>query len=67
VANVTKSLGTTLKEVEQKLQYITPQLSSSIRETSKLVDDTGEKMKATDSIFDSIDNVGKSFKFRNLE
>ncbi|RDW18623.1 DUF948 domain-containing protein [Oceanobacillus chungangensis] len=60
VADVTKSLGTTLKEVEQQLRYITPQLSSSIRETAKLVDDTGEKMKATDSIFDSIDNVGKS-------
>ncbi|RDW21903.1 DUF948 domain-containing protein [Oceanobacillus arenosus] len=60
VADVTKTLGTTLKEVEQQLQTITPQLSISIKETAKLVDDTGEKMKATDSIFDSIDNVGKS-------
>jgi len=60
ITAITKSLGKTLKEVEQQLHYITPQLNVSLKETAKLVDDTGEKLKATDSIFDSIDNVGTS-------
>ena len=55
-----KAAGRTLEQVEQQLQQVSPQLSESLRETSTLVDDVNEKVKATDSLFDTVGNLGMS-------
>ncbi|RLL39947.1 DUF948 domain-containing protein [Oceanobacillus piezotolerans] len=60
VADVTRSLGYTLKDVEKQFNYITPALIQTIRETEKTVDEMGANLKATDSVFDSIHQVGES-------
>ncbi|MBR3120400.1 DUF948 domain-containing protein [Oceanobacillus profundus] len=60
VANMVKTLGTSLGELERELEYMTPHLTKTLNESSKLVDDIREKINATDSVFDSAENVGKS-------
>ncbi|WP_339230485.1 DUF948 domain-containing protein [Oceanobacillus sp. FSL K6-2867] len=60
VANMVKTLGTSLEELERELEYMTPHLNQTLNESSKLVDDIREKVNATDSVFDSAENVGKS-------
>ncbi|MFC4025598.1 DUF948 domain-containing protein [Oceanobacillus longus] len=58
LADTMKSLGTSVGELEKELNYITPQLTQTVRETDKLVDDIGEKIRATDSLFDSVEEIG---------
>ena len=65
VSNTMKSLGSTLGEVEKQVNYITPQLTETIRETDKMVDDVEEKVKATDSLFDSAGEFGTSIQTAN--
>ncbi|MFD1850663.1 DUF948 domain-containing protein [Oceanobacillus bengalensis] len=65
VATVTRSLGTTLKEVERQFGYVTPELINTLKETNKILDEMGENIKATDSVFDSVHNVGKSINTLN--
>lgn len=65
VSNTMKSLGSTLGEVEKQVNYITPQLTDTIRETDKMVADVEEKVKATDSLFDSAEEFGTSIQTAN--
>ncbi|WP_087975102.1 DUF948 domain-containing protein [Oceanobacillus rekensis] len=58
LADTMKSLGTSMGELEKELEYITPQLTETVRETDKLVDDIGEKVRATDDLFDSVEDIG---------
>ncbi|WP_179151974.1 DUF948 domain-containing protein [Oceanobacillus senegalensis] len=65
LTDVTRSLGYTLKDVEEQFGYITPQLMTTIKEAQQTVDELEENMNATDSVFDSVDNVGKSINSLN--
>lgn len=65
VSDTMKSLGTTMSEVEEKLKYITPQLTETVQGTDKLINDVEEKVKATDSLFDSVEEFGKSITSAN--
>ncbi|MFD2627661.1 DUF948 domain-containing protein [Oceanobacillus kapialis] len=60
-----KSMGKTLGEFEKKLQYITPPLKETIRETGSTIDDIQEKLDATDSVFDTVDHVGTTVNSTN--
>lgn len=65
VSNTMKSLGTTMIDVEKQLTYITPQLTETIRETDKLIEDVEEKAMATGSIFDAVEDFGTSISSAN--
>jgi len=60
ITNMMKTLGNSLDHVEGKMTDLTPSLRKSLQETGVLVDDVQEKLTATDSVFDSIENMGKS-------
>ncbi|SER03482.1 Uncharacterized protein YoxC, contains an MCP-like domain [Virgibacillus subterraneus] len=60
VSSTIETLGETLGEVEGKLQYITPEIRNTLHETEKMVDDFDDKIKATDNVFKSLENVGTS-------
>jgi uncharacterized protein YoxC len=60
VSNNMKTLSSTMSEVEDQFKYITPELTNTIRETDKIVDDAEDKVKATDGVFDSLEDVGNS-------
>lgn len=60
VSNTMETLGETLGEVEEKLQYITPQLRTTVNETGKVVDDLHDKVAVADNLFDSLENIGTS-------
>lgn len=62
VSNTMKSLSSTLGEVEKQVNYITPQLSDTIKETDRTIDDAREKVEATDSLFDSVQGLGISLQ-----
>ncbi|MFC2949237.1 DUF948 domain-containing protein [Virgibacillus sediminis] len=59
-ADVLDSLGRTFGKVEKEIAHITPQLKETLRGTDKIVDDMGVKMKSTDSLFDSLEELGLS-------
>lgn len=65
LSNTIGTLGTTMDEMEKEMQYITPKLKESIQEADKFVEDMGDKVKATDGLFDSIENVGVSMNSLN--
>ncbi|WP_430789210.1 DUF948 domain-containing protein [Virgibacillus flavescens] len=54
------TVGTTLKEVETKLHYITTEIELTIKEADKLADDMEEKLKATDDLFATLESAGNS-------
>ncbi|WP_337018288.1 DUF948 domain-containing protein [Oceanobacillus massiliensis] len=60
-----KSLGSSMGELEREMEYITPQLTQTVRESDKLIDDISDKIKATDSLFDSAENIGASVNTLN--
>ncbi|BAC12147.1 DUF948 domain-containing protein [Oceanobacillus iheyensis] len=60
-----RSLGRSMTELEKEMHYITPQLTESLQEADKLVDDISEKVKATDSVFDHVEDVGTSVQTMN--
>lgn len=60
VSSTLTSLGNTLGEVETKMRYITSELENTIKETDKTMDDVEHKLRATDSLFDTLENVGSS-------
>src|SRR5699024_8352512 len=43
-----------------QLRDITPQLKEPLRETGKLIYDANEKLEATDTLFDTVENLGTS-------
>ncbi|WP_067730360.1 DUF948 domain-containing protein [Oceanobacillus damuensis] len=65
VTKTVKSLGTSMGELEKELEYITPQLTQTVRESDKLVDDISEKIRATDSLFDSVEEMGTAVNSLN--
>lgn len=65
VTNTMKTLGSTMGEVEKQLTYITPQLTETIRGTGKLIEDVEEKVGATDTVFDSVEEFGISIRSAN--
>lgn len=65
VTNTMKSVSKTLSEVEEQVAIITPELSVTLKETDRLMDDVTEKVKATDSAFDSVELLGESIQSAN--
>ncbi|MFC3040885.1 DUF948 domain-containing protein [Virgibacillus xinjiangensis] len=65
-SDVLNSLGKTFGKVEKELTHITPQVKETIRGTDKIVDDLGTKLKSTDSLFDSLEELGLSAQSFNL-
>ncbi|WP_052360758.1 DUF948 domain-containing protein [Oceanobacillus manasiensis] len=65
LADNIKTMGNTLGEFEKELQYITPPLKETIRETGNTIDDIQEKLDATNSVFDTVDHVGTSVNTTN--
>lgn len=60
VSDSMKTVGNTLDKVEKQLQHVTPELKQTLSETVNLVDDVDSKLKATDSVFDTAQNIGTS-------
>lgn len=60
VSGTLKSLGNTLGEVETKMQYITAELENTIKESGKTIDEFEHKLKVTDGLFDTLENVGST-------
>jgi len=60
VSNNMKTLSSTMRYAEEQFKYITPELTNTIRETDKLIDDTTEKVRATEGMFDSLEEFGTS-------
>ncbi|MEC5425982.1 DUF948 domain-containing protein [Virgibacillus sp. C22-A2] len=65
ISGVINTLGSTLGEVEKELDNITPQLRQAVKETEIMVDDMEDKLKSTDSFFDTAENVGTSINTLN--
>ncbi|UJL46591.1 DUF948 domain-containing protein [Virgibacillus sp. NKC19-16] len=65
VSTTMEALGTTLGEVEKKFESITPEIKSTVQATEEMVDDMEVKLKATDSLFDTMENVGSSVNSMN--
>jgi len=64
-ADTMRSFGRSMTELEKEMHYITPQLTESLQEADKLVDDLSEKVSATDSVFDRVEEVGTSVNVMN--
>jgi len=60
VAATVESVGNTAHEMEEKMKNITPEIENTIKESSDLVDDIYDKIKATDSVVDTVENIGTS-------
>lgn len=60
-----RSLGYSMAKLEKEMNYITPRLSESLQEANNLLDDTHDKLKATGSVFDSLEDVGTSVQSLN--
>ena len=60
VSNNMKTLSSTMRYAEEQFKYITPELTKTIRETDKLVDDAADKVGATEGVFDSLEEFGTS-------
>lgn len=65
VSSTMETLGSTLGDVEKKLQYLTPELRNTVNETEKMVEDLNGKITATDGLFDSLENIGSSLNACN--
>ncbi|GAA0434631.1 hypothetical protein GCM10008983_09040 [Lentibacillus halophilus] len=57
-ANTMESFTTTLGDVEQKMNHITPELQKMLKETGRTTDDLNDKLAATNGLFDSLDRMG---------
>lgn len=55
-----KVVNTSLVKVEETVNNMTPQLRDSLNETDMLIDDIQTKLDATDSVFDTVENIGQS-------
>lgn len=60
ISTTMQTLGTTLGEVEKELESITPEIKETVQHTGNLVDDVSDKVNATDSVFDTLENIGNS-------
>ncbi|WP_368901880.1 DUF948 domain-containing protein [Oceanobacillus oncorhynchi] len=60
-----RSLGKSVVKMEEEMNHITPEISTSLQEVNHLIDDTHEKLQATDSVFGSLEDVGISVQSLN--
>ncbi|MDM8102173.1 MULTISPECIES: DUF948 domain-containing protein [Oceanobacillus] len=60
-----RSLGKSVVKMEEEMNHITPEISTSLQEVNHLIDDTHEKLQATDSVFGSLEDVGTSVQSLN--
>ncbi|MFD1414902.1 DUF948 domain-containing protein [Oceanobacillus jeddahense] len=60
-----RSLGSSVVKMEEEMSHITPEISTSLKEVNHLIDDTHEKLQATDSAFGSLEDVGTSVQSLN--
>ncbi|SHH88924.1 DUF948 domain-containing protein [Virgibacillus chiguensis] len=60
-----KTTGSALGQVEIDMQQTIPELHHTLKQTHVTVDDIGEKLQATDSLFTTADNVGRSVQNMN--
>ncbi|WP_080876042.1 DUF948 domain-containing protein [Oceanobacillus timonensis] len=60
-----RSLGKSVVKMEEEMNHITPEISTSLQEVNHLIDDTHEKLQATDSVFGSLEDMGTSVQSLN--
>ncbi|MFD1067912.1 DUF948 domain-containing protein [Oceanobacillus locisalsi] len=60
-----RSLGRSVVKMEEEMNHITPEISTSLQEVNHLIDDTHEKLQATDSVFGSLEDMGTSVQSLN--
>ncbi|MFD1453888.1 MULTISPECIES: DUF948 domain-containing protein [Oceanobacillus] len=60
-----RSLGRSVVKMEEEMNHITPEISTSLQEVNHLIDDTHKKLQATDSVFGSLEDVGTSVQSLN--
>jgi uncharacterized protein YoxC len=60
-----KSLSQTLGTVEKQVENMKPHLLATLKETDLSINDLEEKLKATDSMFDSVQILGESVQSAN--
>ncbi|WP_158589676.1 MULTISPECIES: DUF948 domain-containing protein [Clostridia] len=60
-----RTAGSTLGQVETDMQQTIPELQNTLYQTQITVDDIGEKLQATDSLFDTAENLGHSVNHIN--
>lgn len=60
-----RTTGSTLGQVETDVQQTLPELQSTLQQTQVTVDDIGEKLQATDSLFGTAENLGHSLNHLN--
>ncbi|API92457.1 general stress protein [Virgibacillus pantothenticus] len=60
-----RTAGSTLGQVETDMQQTIPELQNTLHQTQVTVDDIGEKLQATDSLFDTAENLGHSVNHIN--
>lgn len=65
VSDSIKTVGHTFDKLEKELEHITPQLKQALVETNKLAVDTEDKLRATDSMIDTVGNLGTSVQTVN--
>ncbi|MYL60357.1 DUF948 domain-containing protein [Virgibacillus halodenitrificans] len=65
ISKTMKTMAKTVNEVEKEVEALTPRLKETIYETDKIVDDIGIKLKSTDNLFDTVENVGSSMNAVN--
>jgi len=60
ISKTMKSVGSTLDKTEKEIEAMLPHIRETIHQTDTALEDVGEKLKATDDVFETIDNVGTS-------
>lgn len=65
VADVTRTLGTSVKFAEQQILEVLPELHQTLRETRVTVDELETHVHTADQLVDTVHNAGKSMQHLN--
>ena len=65
VANVTKTLGTTVKAAEEQIGKVLPRLHQTLQESRVTVNELENHLHTADHLVDTVHNVGKSVQHLN--
>ncbi|RYG72816.1 DUF948 domain-containing protein [Lentibacillus lipolyticus] len=57
-ADTMETFSKTLGDVEQKMNYITPELRKTLEETGRATDDLHDKLGVANGLFDSVQHMG---------
>ncbi|GIO23081.1 DUF948 domain-containing protein [Oceanobacillus sp. J11TS1] len=65
LSNTMRLLGNSIVKMEEEMNYVTPEISTTLQEVDHLIDDTHIKLQTTNSIFGSLEDVGTSIQSLN--